>query len=77
MEYYNRLYNSQGGELFQLRKAFDAASIFNPRVLKSISLFRAKILCDDLKKFGFKQFTNGFIEKLKREIIRLKVLADQ
>jgi hypothetical protein len=30
-----------------------------------------------LKKFGFKQFTNEFIEKLKREIIRLKVLADQ
>jgi hypothetical protein len=31
----------------------------------------------DLKKFGFKQFADRFIQKLKNEIPRLKDLADR
>jgi hypothetical protein len=57
--------------------AVNAASIFDPRVLKSRTRSSALILCDDLKSFGFKQFTDAFISKLKGELHRLKARAEQ
>jgi hypothetical protein len=48
------MYNTPGGELYELKRAFKAASIFDPRVLKSSTKSFAEILCDDLKRFGFK-----------------------
>jgi hypothetical protein len=40
-------------------------------------IHRAKILWDDVKKFGFKYFTDRFIQKLKNELLpRLKDLAE-
>jgi hypothetical protein len=45
--------------------------------LKSVTLFRARIVYNGLKKFGFNQFTYEFIEKLKTEMPRLEDLADQ
>jgi hypothetical protein len=77
VKYYHRLYNTEGGELFELKKSSNAASIFDPRILKGTALPVAMILCDGLKKFGFKQFTPSFIQNLKNELPRLKELADQ
>jgi hypothetical protein len=44
---------------------------------ESITLFHARIIYDGFKKFGFKQFTDEFIEKVKTEMPRLEDLADQ
>jgi hypothetical protein len=36
------------------------------------------MLWDDLEKFGFKQFTDGFVQKLKNELLpQLKDLVDR
>jgi hypothetical protein len=76
INYYVRMYNEAGGELYDLKLAYTAASVFDPRVLKSITIERAKVLVDGLKGFEFRTFTDQFIQDLKNELERLKHMAD-
>ena len=67
-EYYNGLYNDPSGEMYQIKEAFRAATVFNALVLAELSLPTAELLVDDLKYFGFKEFTDPFLQNLKMEV---------
>lgn len=67
-DYYNRLYNAVGGELFLLKQAYRGASVFDILKLKSMSVETASLLVDDLAKFDFDEFTGEFLEGLKKEL---------
>jgi hypothetical protein len=67
-DYYKGLYNDPSGEMYQIKEAFRAATVFNALVLAELTLPTAELLVDDLKHFGFNEFTGPFLENLKREL---------
>mmetsp|Transcript_64886 Transcript_64886/g.121646 ORF Transcript_64886/g.121646 Transcript_64886/m.121646 type:complete len:245 (+) Transcript_64886:235-969(+) len=72
-DYYTALYNTVGGELFLLKRAYQGATVFNPLKLKDLSPTAASLLIGLLANFGFEEFTpeflNGMVEELP-EVMR-------
>ena len=63
--------------MFDLKKAFDAAKVFNPFELKSMSLGTAHLHVDGLALFGFPEFSPKFLVSLKAELPELKKHAEK
>jgi hypothetical protein len=74
-DYYIQKYNTHGGELFDLKRAYHGATIFNPFNLASFSLDKCSLLINELRFFGFPEFTPHFLQGLKSELAQLKVQA--
>jgi hypothetical protein len=74
--YYVKMYNVAGGELYDLKLAYVAASVLNPRLLKMIIIERANVMVGGLVGFGFWAFTQEFNQALKNELERWKEMAD-
>lgn len=70
-DYYNRLYNTPGGELYSLKRAYQGASVFNPLKLKVLDPASARLLIDLLAEFGFPEFTGDFLEGMKSELLEV------
>jgi hypothetical protein len=70
-DYYMRLYNTPGSELFALKQAFRGASVFDPLKLKDLSFETASLLVDDLAKFRFPEFTDKLLDGMKKELPEL------
>lgn len=66
--YYISKFNTEGGDLYESKKALAAAQLFNLFFVKSKSVNALYLLADDLKYFGFQAFTTAFIGELKKEI---------
>jgi hypothetical protein len=50
---FNSLYDSQGGELFNLKRAYRGAGVFSPLMPKDMSVGTASLHIDDLEKINF------------------------
>ena len=70
-DYYTKLYRTVGGQMYPLRQALRAAIVFDPLKLKVMSRLTAELLVDDLKHFGFPEFTLAFFDNLKAELPKL------
>ena len=70
-DYYTKLYRTPGGQMYPLRQALRAAIVFDPLKLKVMSRLTAELLVDDLKHFGFPEFTLAFFDNLKAELPKL------
>jgi cation transport regulator ChaC len=66
------MYNVAGGELYDLKLAYVAASVLNPRLLKTITIERAKVMVGGLG-FGFRAVIQEFIQALKNELERWRM----
>ena len=81
IDYYNKLFNSESGDCFNVRQMTNAAKIFNPMFLAGKS--EAEVvtvlhpLADKLMHFGYVQFTEDFITQLKNEIQKVVDEADK
>ena len=75
IDYYNKLFNSESGDCYNVRQMTNAAKIFNPMFLAGKS--EAEVvtvlhpLADKLMHFGYVQFTEDFITQLRRRFKRL------
>jgi hypothetical protein len=67
-DYYLALYNTIGGELYEVKRAYHAGSVFDPLKLKSMSVDTIELLIDDLVCFGFPKFTDEFLKGMKKEL---------
>ena len=78
--YYHKLFNTEGGDCYNIRQMVDAAKIFNHIFLTGYS--DAEIiniiypLADKLSYFGYNMFTEEFIAQLKKEMIKVVAEAD-
>ena len=78
--YYHKLFNTEGGDCYNIRQMVDAAKIFNPIFLTGHS--DAEIiniiypLADKLSYFGYNMFTEEFIAQLKKEMTKVVAEAD-
>ncbi len=63
-EYFMKLF-SEGGEMYPFFNALYGATVFNPMVLSKVNPQNLMLRLDELKNFGFKEFTDEFIQKLK------------
>lgn len=70
-DYYNRLYNIPGGELYSLKRAYQGASVFNPLKLMVLEPAAVSLLIDLLAEFGFREFTPEFLEGMKSEALEV------
>ena len=71
LDYYTRRFNMVDGNMYDLKRAFRAAKVFDPFVLKGMARAQAELLIDDLSLFGFTEFTPAFISGLKSELPEL------
>jgi hypothetical protein len=67
-DYYLALYSTFGGELYEVKRAYHAGSVFDPLKLKSMSVETIELLIDDLVCFGFPEFTDEFLKGMKKEL---------
>ena len=81
IDYYNKLFNSESGDCYNLRQMTNAAKIFNPMFLAGKS--EAEVvtvlhpLADKLMHFGYVHFTEDFITQLKKETQKVVDEADK
>ena len=60
LDYYKCNFNEEGGDMYNLKGAARGCQIFNPFVLKEVSINSLELLVDDLEYFEYKHFTKGF-----------------
>jgi hypothetical protein len=63
--------NTQGGELYALKRANQGAGVFNPRKLRELPVASLKILIDLLANFGFPEVTEEFLAGMKAELSKV------
>lgn len=73
--YYKNTFLSDNGAMRQFRTAMEAASVLNPFILKDCSLEKARCLIGMLRTFGFRRFTESFLQKLQNKAGRLITAA--
>ena len=75
IDYYNKVYNTEAGDCYNVRQMVDASQIFNPIFLKGKSdteiVTVLHPLVDKLIHFGYPQFTEDFLNQMKKEIPKL------
>jgi subtilisin family serine protease len=67
-DYYTGKYNTLGGELYALKRAYQGAGVFNPKKLRELPVASLEILIDLLANFGFPEFTEEFLAGMKAEL---------
>jgi len=67
-DYYTRLYNSPGGDMYRIKIGFRGARVFNPLVLREMDLNASWLLIDDLALLGLRKFTPQFLDGMKAEL---------
>ena len=68
IDYYIKTFNQSKGDMYKYKKALFAASVFDPLLVNDMSELQVEELVDGLSHFGFKQFDNQFLVKLKGEV---------
>ena len=72
IEYYNENFNDESGDCYNIRKMANTTKIFNLLFLKGKSdteiVTILHPLANELKHFGYRHFTQEFIDKLKIEL---------
>ena len=70
VEYYNKLFNEEGGDNFNMRRAAKACNLFYPVSVHGlvIDINHLYGLSDDLKYSGYQPFSYDLLILLKREI---------
>mgnify|MGYP006879208188 FL=1 len=76
-DYFRSLYINPNGKLRNMFLAYRGAQLFDPLFLSSITLSAAYLLCEDLLRFEFPEFTVAFIRDLKKELPRLHQKASE
>ena len=81
IDYYNKLFNTTGGDCYNIRQIVKAAKIFNPLYLTGHSdadiITILYPLADKLIHFGYSIFTEEFIAQFKKEISNVVKEADE
>jgi hypothetical protein len=71
-DYYKEIYCTPGGELYNLRQAYEAASVFDVIAIKELEpearSMRLHVLVDLFPNFGFEHFTPNFFHAMKEQI---------
>jgi subtilisin family serine protease len=67
-DYYTGKYNTLGGELYALKRAYQGAGVFNPKKLRELPVASLEILIDLLANFGFPEVTEEFLAGMKAEL---------
>ena len=67
-DYYNSVFNTEGGDSFAMKVALRGMTVFNPLKLKDMSISVAELLVDDLSFLEFPEFTDEFLEGVKKEL---------
>ena len=67
-DYYNDKYNTPGGELYSLKRAYQGATVFNPLKLMVLDPAAASLLIGLLGEFQFPEFTPPFLEGMRKEL---------
>ena len=65
---YTAKYNTPGGELHDLKRAFQGSGAFAPRALAEMDPAAPEALIDLLALFGFPEFTAEFLQGMKAEL---------
>lgn len=68
LDYYRSNFNDEGGDMYNLKRASKACQIFNPFVLKEVSINLLELLVDDLQYFEYRCFTKEFLNRMKKEL---------
>ena len=75
IDYYNKVYNTEADDCYNVRQIVDTSQIFNPIFLKGKSdteiVTVLHPLVDKLIHFDYPQFTEDFLNQMKKEIPRL------
>jgi hypothetical protein len=66
--YYTAIYNTPGGELYDLKQAYQGAGVFNFKKLAELRPAALEALIDLLAKFEFPEFTEEFLAGMKAEL---------
>ena len=69
INYYNKQFREEGGDLYRMRKAIIATQVFDPMYLSTTTLEAASLLIDDLKHYEYSMFTPDFLSGMKEELI--------
>ena len=67
-DYYTTKYSTPGGELYDLKRAFQGAGVFAPKALAEMGAAALEALIDLLALFGFPEFTAEFLQGMKAEL---------
>jgi hypothetical protein len=67
-DYYTDKYNTFGGELYALKRAYQGAGVFNPKKLRELPVASLEILRNLLANFGFPEATEEFLAGMKAEL---------
>ena len=76
-DYYRKLYLTPLGAMYNLRLAFRGATVLDQFNIAAITIPAAELLVDDLKHFGFPEFTPDFLQDVKKELSLLKQHAQR
>lgn len=76
-DYYQEQFNNENGRLYHVKKAFQAASVFDPYKLVTLSQEEASLLLSLLKHFKFPEFTPQLHTQLVKEFTTVKEQAEE
>ena len=81
VDYYNKMFNDQGGDCYNIRQMVEASQIFNSLFLSGHTdveiITKLFPLADKLLSFGYNHLTKEFIAQLKKELPRIVKEADK